>query len=121
MLEDEDDDVHEAALITLAKLEPATLAQHADALLEDLEDEEGQVFEAAMYTLRALPRFVTRPGDFFDSRSVRSRFLGRLGWYKCRLRLRAQSLALYWYALPYRPSGPGYARDVESWGQMVGA
>ena len=112
------------ALWALGMLEPATLAQHANAVLarlEDEEDEDGErnVHNAAMHTLRALPRFVTRPGDIFDSRSVRSRLLGRLGWYRFRLRLRAQRLALYWYALPYRPSGPGHARDVEAWDRMT--
>jgi hypothetical protein len=52
------------------------------------------------------------------SSALRSRLLGRLAWYRCRLRLRVERLALYWYALPYRPSGPGHARDVEAWGQM---
>jgi hypothetical protein len=95
------------------------LVQHAHAVLARLEDDEDIVRDKAMHTLRALPRFVTRPGDIFDSRSVRSRLLGRLGWYRCRLRLRAQRLALYWYALPYRPSGPGHARDVEAWDRMT--
>ena len=34
----------------------------------------------AMDTLRALPRFVTS-GVNFDSEDLRSRLLGRLGWY----------------------------------------
>ena len=118
-LEDEVCNVREAALVALDRLKPATLAQYANAVLARLEDDAKKVRDGAMRTLRLLPGFVTRPGDFFDSRSVRSRFLGRLGWYKCRLRLRAQRLALYWYALPYRPSGPGHARDVEAWDRMT--
>ena len=53
-----------------------------------------------------------------DVLALRSRLMGRLAWYRCRLRLRVRRTALYWYALPYRPSGPGHARDVEAWGQM---
>ena len=114
-------DVRLRALQTLFKLEPAMLAQHADAdaVLARLEDWDDDVREEAMRTLRALPRFVTRPGDFFDTRSLRSRLLGRLGWYRCRLPLRVQRVAWYWYALPYRPSGPGHARDVEAWGRIA--
>ena len=111
--------VRKEALMTLAKLEPAKLAQYANAVLAMLEDVDHDVREEAMRTLRALPRFVTRPGDFFDTRSLRSRLLGRLGWYRCRLPLRVQRVALYWYALPYRPSGPGHARDVEAWGRIA--
>ena len=114
-------DVRLRALQTLFKLEPAMLAQHADAdaVLARLEDWDDDVREEAMRTLRALPRFFTRPGDFFDTRSLRSRLLGRLGWYRCRLPLRVQRVAWYWYALPYRPSGPGHARDVEAWDRMT--
>ena len=121
-LEDEPEphaQVRKEALMTLAKLEPAKLAQYANAVLAMLEDVDHDVREEAMRTLRALPRFVTRPGDFFDTRSLRSRLLGRLGWYRCRLPLRVQRVALYWYALPYRPSGPGHARDVEAWGRIA--
>ena len=121
-LEDEPEphaQVRKEALMTLAKLEPAKLAQYANAVLAMLEDVDHDVCEEAMRTLRALPRFVTRPGDFFDTRSLRSRLLGRLGWYRCRLPLRVQRVALYWYALPYRPSGPGHARDVEAWGRIA--
>ena len=121
-LEDEPEphaQVRKEALMTLAKLEPAKLAQYANAVLAMLEDVDHDVREEAMRTLRALPRFVTRPGDFFDTRSLRSRLLGRLGWYRCRLPLRVQRVALYWYALPYRPSGPGHARVVEAWGRIA--
>ena len=52
-------------------------------------------------------------------RSLCSGVLGRLKWYRHRLRLRVQRLALYWYALPYRPSGPDHARDVEAWDRMI--
>ena len=45
--------------------------------------------------------------------------MGRLRWYRYRLHLRVQRLALYWYALPYRPSGPGHARDVAEWDRMI--
>ena len=110
--------VRETALETLGKLEPATLAQHADALIAMLEDYDERMRGRALDLLRGLPRFVTRRVDIFDSRPVRSRLLGRLGWYRYRLRMRVRRLALYWYALPYRPSGPGHARDMEAWEQM---
>ena len=124
-LQDSDSFVRLEALATLCKLERATFAQHAIHVLEVLEDDEGHVRKEAMRMLLALPLLVTRDEDFFISSNLRSRLflrsrlLGRLGWYRCRLRLRAQRLALYWYALPYRPSGPGHARDSEAWARMT--
>ena len=124
-LQDSDSFLRLEALATLCKLERATFAQHAIHVLEVLEDDEGHVRKEAMRMLLALPRIVTRDEDFFISSNLRSRLflrsrlLGRLGWYRCRLRLRAQRLALYWYALPYRPSGPGHARDSEAWARMT--
>ena len=117
-LEDSEFSVPVQALATLGKLEPATLAQYANAVLARLEDSDLKVWPEACRTLEA--GFATCGFDFCNSRSGRSRFLGRLGWYRCRLRLRAQRLALYWYALPYRLSGPGHARDVEAWDRMNG-
>ena len=118
LLEDTDANVRDEALMTLRKLERATLAQHADAVVAKLVDvNEEFVRMEALKTLRKLPRFVTRGVDF-EAVALRSRLLGRLAWYKCRLRLRVDRLLLYWYALPYRPSGPGHARDVASWEQM---
>ena len=114
--------MRKVALNTLAKLEPATLAQHAGAVVARLEDSDERMRGRALGLLRGLPRYVTREYrvDVFDSfpRGVRSRLLGRLAWYRCRLRLRVQRVALYWYALPYRPSGPGHARDLQAWDQM---
>ena len=112
-----------AAVQTLGKLEPATLAQYANAVLDLLEEtEQLEVGEnlttisvMAARTLRffffGLPRIVTHDVDF-HAPDLRSRLLGRLGWYKCRLIMRVRSHVIYWYALPYRPSGPGHARDV---------
>ena len=158
------------ALKTLAKL-PATLAQHANGVIERLAEyvwemrlAEPEAFEpatlaqhaehadatvarldesrpAALDTLSArhsgarhddvlramdidirtrfngLCKRMLRSGAFED---LRSQLRGRLRWYRCRLRWRVQRLVLYWYALPYRPSGPGHARDVEAWDRMVG-
>ena len=103
---------------TLGKLEPVTLAQHANAVIARLEDSDEMVGLTALTTLNALPLAVTRDIDLKSS-DVRSRLLGRLAWYNYRLRVRVKRIALYWYALPYRPSGPGHARDVEAWGRMV--
>ena len=140
-LEDADVQVRKAALLTLCKLEPTMLAQYASAVAARLKDPIDIVRDSAFDTLSALPRYVTRGIDFASkelrSRVVRPgvvdvarpvgdvdglgpRLLGRLGWYRCRLRLRVRSLALYWYALPYRPSGPGHARDLEAWDRMSG-
>ena len=125
-LEDAHCIVRMMAMKILAKLEPATLALYAHNVLARLEDCDEFGFLSsfrldvrAVDTLRMLPRFVTCDVDWTaGSEDLRSRLLGRLGWYRYRLRLRVQRLALYWYALPYRPSGPGHARDVEAWGQM---
>ena len=87
--------VREAALETLGKLALATLAPHLNAVVAMRCDTHAHVREKAM------------------------RLSGRLRWYRCRLRLLCvERLALYWYALPYRPSGPGHARDVAAWDRM---
>ena len=129
------------ALVVLCNLEPAELVKHAHALLSMLDDHEvisaafvgflnkmglnpvdggDSVRNVAICTLWGLPAFVTCDDTFYldfdpDHCNLRSRLLGRLVWYRCRLRLRVRRIALYWYALPYRPSGPGHARDVEAW------
>ena len=104
-------------------------AQHADALVARLDDEHTFVPNAVLEMLsNRLPRFLALGIDFnpattgLDStcRVVRRRLLARLALYRCRLRFRVQRLALYWYALPYRPNGPGHARDVEAWDRMNG-
>ena len=123
--------VRKAALQTLGKLGPATLAKCASGVAAMLDDGDHGVQGAAFDALSALPRYVTRGIDVTskalrdrvvrrgDSLHWRSQLIGRSAWYRCRLRLRCwRGLALYWYALPYRPSGPGHARDVETWGQM---
>ena len=43
-----------------------------------------------------------------------------LAQYADAIVMRVERLALYWYALPYRPNGPGHARDVEAWDRMNG-
>ena len=103
--------------MTLGKLEPAVLAQHAGAVVGKLSDHADFVREPALTTLRALPLVITRDIDF-ESHNMRERLLGRIAWYRCLLRLRVRRIALYWYALPYRPNGPGHARDVEAWARM---
>ena len=122
MLEDSCDEARRWALRSLHKLEPATLVQHAAAVISRLQrDSHPGVRREAERILRSLPLTITRGVDFDfpPLRSLRSQLLGRLGWYRCRLRVRAERLALYWYALPYRPSGQGHARDVEAWGRMI--
>ena len=116
-LEDAEPVVCSEALETLDKLEPAALAQHAGAVVGKLNDPFPPVRGAALNILRRLPLVITRHIDF-DSHNLRSRLLGRIAWYRCLLRLRVRRITLYWYALPYRPSGPGHARDVVAWGRM---
>ena len=105
------------ALGTLRELEPLAFAQHAHAVVGKLNDPVVCVREMALFMLRGLSFVVTRHIDF-DSHNLRERQLGRLAWYRCLLRLRVRRITLYWYALPYRPSGPGHARDVVAWGRM---
>ena len=123
-------DVRELALETLAKLEPMTLAQLAGVVFARLEDpRSNHVRQAACHTLEMLPRYVRDATRFRELLSralnhgafehLRSRLLGRVAWYRCRIRLRVRSLSLYWYARPYQPSGPGHARDVEAWSHMI--
>ena len=111
------------ALVTLGKLpEPATFRHQLYPEFERLLA-VGHVCEQADFkeALRCiLPRFVTREVDFDSEANVRSRLLGRLAWHRFRLRRRVECLALYWYALLYRPSGPGHAREVAAWDQMLG-
>ena len=141
-LKDDDCHVRRVALETLGKLDQATLTQHADAVVAMLKDTTDvgrvQVRGAALAPLRALPHYIIRGIDFDDLRKralaaknarelfrdsrefevLHSQLLGRLRWYRCRIRWRVQRLVLYWYALPYRPSGPEHARDVEAWDRM---
>ena len=115
-----------SAIKTLGKLEPARFAQHADALVARFEDDHWTVRREALAMLsKRLPRFVTlgidfpsAPGFDFNYNVVRRRLLVRLAWYRFRIRWRVYRLVLYWYALPYRPNGPGHARDVEAWDRI---
>ena len=131
-LEDDDWHVGLAALETLGNLEPAALAHHAHALLPILAFSSlyrpAMLRDAVDILRHGLPRFVRHGINFGDSGDPNNddidfyhlsrRLMGRTAWYRCRIRLRVRSLALYWYALPYRPSGPGHARDVETWDRM---
>ena len=132
MRENSDWTMRLCALETLGELEPATLAQHALAVAARLEDPDGEVRQMACHTLTMLPRYVrfatrgvdckellSRALDHGEVKELRSRLLGRMAWYKCRIRLRVRSISLYWYALLYRPSGPGHTRDVEAWDHMI--
>ena len=133
-LEDDDWHVGLAALETLGNLEPAALAHHAHALLPILAFSSlyrpAMLRDAVDILRHGLPRFVRHGINFGDSGDPNNddidfyhlsrRLMGRIAWYRCRIRLRVRSLALYWYALPYRPSGPGHARDVETWDRMNG-
>ena len=102
---------------TRVLFDAATLLQHAGSVIARLEDSDECVRCAAFDALQRLPRCVLR-GLSLESDDLSSRLLGRVLWYKCRLRLRVKGVALFWYALPYRPSGPGHARDVQTWDQM---
>ena len=131
--------VRHVALETLGNLEPAALAHHAHALLPILEADYSDVMclDAVNILHHGLPRFVRHGINFGNTRGLNNddidfydnddidvydlsrRLMGRIAWYGCRIRLRVRSLSLYWYALPYRPSGPGHARDVEAWTHMI--
>ena len=133
MLEDYFAEVRLSALETLGKLEPAKLLHHALTVVARLEDEFGEVRQMACHTLAMLPRYVRYATrgidgtellfgatlDHGEVEELSSRLLGRMAWYKCRIRLRVRSISLYWYALLYRPSGPGHTRDVEAWDHMI--
>ena len=131
-LEDSNSNLRKAALETLATLEPMTLAQLAGTMVARLEDPSRKVRATACHALETLPpyvRYATRGVDCEElfrqaldrgaCEYLHSQLLGRLAWYRCRIRLRVRRLSLYWYALPYRPSGPGHARDVEAWNHMI--
>ena len=127
-----------AALDALGRLEPERLALHGFAVIMMLHDLRFlHVCHAALNALCRLPHFVTRGIAAFNPvgmasghrphrhivseseyRQVCVLLPVRLRWYKCRLFVRVRRLVQYWYALPYRPSGPGHARDVEAWNQM---
>ena len=124
----------------LGKLEPARLAPHTGAVIDTwlelhpndenfdggyLAEERAEACASALALIRALPCYrdidlVSVNMHSADVRSrIRSRLLARLRWYMYGLRLRVQRIALYWYALPYRPSGPGHSRDVVAWESMM--
>ena len=146
-LSDSSEDVRYEALDTLGKLEPMRFAQHAGAVIDTclelhpndenfdgsylnfdgsyLARRRAEACASALAVIRALPcnrdiDFVSVDMHSADVRShLRSRLLARLRWYMYGLRLRVQRIALYWYALPYRPSGPGHSRDVVAWESMM--
>ena len=124
-LEDVDVYVRRAALEAFGKLALGNsgtqleLVQHARAVVARLEDGDSCVRKVAKRILRSLPLRLGAHVDF-DSEGLRLQLLGQLAWYSCRLRFHVERLALYWYALPYRLSGPGFARDAEAWGRIVG-
>ena len=93
--------------------------ENEDVIFDD-ENQKEDVRRLAWSTLGVLPRSAFDPGQFDAEHgdSMRNYLMGRVGWYRLRLRLRLKCLLLYWYALPYRPSGAGHARDVEAWDQM---
>ena len=125
-----DEHVRTSAVHTLGKLEPEALVEHASSVVARLDNPSEIVRSEAFDALSALPQCVTRGIDLTcerlrsrvvshgDAKDLRSRILGRAGWCRYRLRLRVQPVALYWYALPYRPGGAGYARDVDAWDRM---
>ena len=116
-LDDSEAHVRAQALCTLSlgTLDPATFSQHAAAVAARVEDDDAGVRDVAF---AMLPHVVTRGLQVFST-NVRSRLLARLRWHRYRQRLPLQRIALYWYALPYRPSGAGHARDVEAWGRIL--
>lgn len=105
-----------AALETLPKLDPARLAQHAGSLVAMLKNPK--MISSIRVACKTLPRVIIQDMSYFHGDEIYPLLLRRLAWYKCRLRLRARLIALYWYTLPYRPGGAGHARDVEAWGRM---
>ena len=120
-LGDPNANVRKMALEMLANIEPVTLAQHAIAAIKRLDDHNEDVRSSASAAVRKLPHFVTRVTvNIFDARSVPRRLLGRMGWYKLRLRLRARSIVWYWSELTYRPSGAGHVREAQVWDRMFG-
>ena len=139
-LDDSDWGVRKEALEMLGKLEPARLAPHTGAVIdawlelhpndENFDDSylgkrRAEACASALALIRALPCYrdidlVSGDMRSADVRSrLRSRLLARLRWYVYGLRLRLQRIALYWYALPYRPSGPGHSRDMVAWESMT--
>tara|TARA_B100000524_G_scaffold345942_1_gene245339 strand:+ start:55 stop:1179 length:1125 start_codon:yes stop_codon:yes gene_type:complete len=120
-LEDPDVRVRGNALYILSTLpEPATFRHQVYAVFARLDTAAFYIAGAKTALRCILPRFVTWEVDFDSDANVRSRLLGRLAWHRFRLRRRVECLALYWYALLYRPSGPGHAREVAAWDQMLG-
>ena len=116
-LEDEDGEVRCQALQTLGKLElggiSAVLGYSLKTIFDQMQDPDQRVRQAALEVLskiatKAFPRF--KP--IVSTRA-------RLRWLMYGLRLRVQRIALYWYALPYKPSGPGHARDIKTWERMI--
>ena len=102
------------------------------ALLQGLSRIRGctKFRKLALHALRdRLPQFITRGMDsemelaLTDEEAfvlVGLEIMARVRWYRLRLALRVKRLALYWYALPYRPSGAGHARELEAWDGMFG-
>ena len=131
ILEEEDESVRLCAMETLCRLDGAALAQHARFFTRPLINCT-RFRELALLALRdRLPHVITRgmdseiemalTGEDEDEfELVGLQIMARVRWYRLRLSLRVKRLALYWYALPYRPSGAGHARELEAWDGMFG-
>ena len=86
-----------AALETLPKLDPARLAQHAGSLVAMLKDPEQRRISICSIRVacKTLPNVIIKDMSYFHGDELYPLLLGRLAWYKCRLRLRARRVALY--------------------------
>ena len=130
-LEDNSEHVPACALRALGKLEPAMLTTRAlFAIVRQIEypgmTSAHEIALVVMHgVVNAFPslKAVAAEIDLFllhASTSASRLGLGaRLRWLIYGLHVRMRRIALYWYALPYKPSGPGHARDVEAWDGMI--
>ena len=130
-LEDNSEHVPTCALRALGKLAPAMLTTRAlFAIVRQIEypgmtsahETALVVMHGVVNAFPSLKAMAEEIDQFFlhaSTPAARLRLGARLRWLIYGLHLRMRRIALYWYALPYKPSGPGHARDVEAWDGMI--
>ena len=129
--EDNSEHVPACALRALGKLEPAMLTARAlFAIVRQIEyPGMTSAHEIALVVMHgfvnAFPSLKAMAGEIDQfllhvaTSGARLRLGARLRWLIYGLHLRMRRIALYWYARPYKPSGPGHARDVQAWDGMI--
>ena len=106
------------AVHALRKLDPATLTQYTQKVIDSLRrvepDREGNVWR----DYQRLHPFIANLMMGIQGISP-DRVRARLRWLQLRALFRAQKLAQWWLAYTYAPGRPGHIRELEEFGDFA--